>query len=418
MAAPSMPRFCRIRLGVLVLVSALASPSTARVSVESTGTVNADTSVLQENTLRVQELNEITQLEGPAAVRFGVDGPFGGLAQDEFRRRVLMPPRAPVNHPSRRYRRLENASNATLLPSSFDWRTKGAVTPVKNQGYLGTCWAFSTVENLEGQLYLQSGNLTPLSVEQLVECDGLADPSRGYADCGEFGGWPYLAYEYLRTVGGIFTDNEFPYCSGIPYGDPGNCMPCMPPGYSTKFCGNHSDLYCKPGTTKGQRNGGLCSKRGGFAADVADWQAISPDEAEIKRHLVEVGPLSAALNAALLQFYYGGVYNPYDFLCDPDSLDHAVLLVGYGTEDGVEYWIVKNSWGPEWGEDGYFRIARGTGKCGINTAVTTGLLRKSSGRVDEHGTPGGADGGEPPFGAHRHHLQPPNGETAYEEAVL
>jgi hypothetical protein len=83
---------------------------------------------------------------------------------------------------------------------------------------------------------------------------------------------------------------------------------------------------------------------------VADWQAISPDEAEIKRHLVEVGPLSAALNAALLQFYYSGVYNPYDFLCDPDSLDHAVLLVGYGTEDGVEYWIVKNSWGPEWGE--------------------------------------------------------------------
>jgi hypothetical protein len=70
------------------------------------------------------------------------------------------------------------------------------------------------------------------------------------------------------------------------------------------------------------------------------------------------------------------------------------------------------------GEDGYFRIARGTGKCGINTAVTTGLLRKSSGRVDEHGTPGGADGDEPPFGAHRHHLQPPNGETAYEESVL
>jgi len=107
--------------------------------------------------------------------------------------------------------------------------------------------------------------------------------------------------------------------------------------------------YCKRGTTKGQVKGGLCHQKDGRVAQVSDWQAISMDEAEIQRHLVEVGPLSAALNAALLQFYYGGIYNPYDYFCDPDSLDHAVLIVGYGSEGGTDYWIVKNSWGPAWG---------------------------------------------------------------------
>ncbi len=84
------------------------------------------------------------------------------------------------------------------------------------------------------------------------------------------------------------------------------------------------------------------------------------------------GPLSVALNAEMLQFYHKGVFNP--ILCNPKNLDHAVLLVGWGKEDSKLYWIVKNSWGPSWGEQGYFRILRGKGTCGINTQVTTAVL--------------------------------------------
>lgn len=109
-------------------------------------------------------------------------------------------------------------------------------------GFLGSCWAFSTAENLEGQLFLSKGILEPLSVEQLIECDASADATHDHADCGEFGGWPYLAYDFLTRSGGIFSEKDFPYCSGIPYGEAGNCLPCMPSDYSKALCGNHKDL--------------------------------------------------------------------------------------------------------------------------------------------------------------------------------
>ena len=103
---------------------------------------------------------------------------------------------------------------------------------------------------------------------------------------------------------------------------------------------------------------------------IDDWMAISTNETDIAADLVTIGPLSIAMNAETLQFYSSGVYNPSR--CNPDTLDHAVLLTGFGT-DSADYWTVKNSWGDTWGEGGYFRIIRGTGACGINTAVTTGL---------------------------------------------
>jgi cathepsin F len=90
------------------------------------------------------------------------------------------------------------------------------------------------------------------------------------------------------------------------------------------------------------------------------------------KFLVSTGPLSVLMNAETLSYYKSGIYSPQ--FCDPESLDHAVLLVGYGSENGVDYWRVKNSWGSSWGEEGYFRIIRGEGKCGINTAVTTGYV--------------------------------------------
>ena len=110
--------------------------------------------------------------------------------------------------------------------------------------------------------------------------------------------------------------------------------------------------YCNASTTKGQVPGGLCEDMSDAVAQVADWKAVGPDEGDIKEQLAAVGPLSTAINAALLQFYWYGIYDPYDYLCDPEALDHAVLLVGYGAEDGKDFWTVKNSWGASWGAGG------------------------------------------------------------------
>eukprot|EP01017_Pseudomicrothorax_dubius_P012186 TRINITY_DN1483_c0_g1_i2.p1 TRINITY_DN1483_c0_g1~~TRINITY_DN1483_c0_g1_i2.p1 ORF type:complete len:103 (+),score=21.91 TRINITY_DN1483_c0_g1_i2:111-419(+) len=101
---------------------------------------------------------------------------------------------------------------------------------------------------------------------------------------------------------------------------------------------------------------------------------ISTDEGVIAETLVNTAPLSVALNATPLQFYVKGVFNPV--FCNPKNLNHGVLIVGYGiSSGGIPFWIVKNSWGTKWGEQGYFRIKRGAGKCGINTYVITANIK-------------------------------------------
>lgn len=99
---------------------------------------------------------------------------------------------------------------------------------------------------------------------------------------------------------------------------------------------------------------------------------LDQDEKVIAATLATTGPLSAAVNASWFQFYSGGIMNPW--LCNPKSLDHGITLVGYGTEGSTDYWIIKNSWNSSWGEKGYCRLHRGSGKCGINTNVCTATL--------------------------------------------
>ena len=95
------------------------------------------------------------------------------------------------------------------------------------------------------------------------------------------------------------------------------------------------------------------------------------DENDLKQMLYENGPFAIAMNATPLQFYFGGIFNPWSFLCNPKGLNHGVLLVGYGVEGDKPYWIIKNSWGASWGEKGYFRIIAGKGACGVNTFVVS-----------------------------------------------
>jgi cathepsin F len=384
--------------------------------------VPSEADVLASNAALVEELNR-----GSSSSVFALNE-FRHLSPEQFARQRLMRKRRPPPPSAMAAHRLvlpPKEERGAPLPDSFDWRDSGAVTSVKDQGSVGTCWAFSTAGNLEGQHFLRSGQLRNLSVEQFVECDASDDPDGlggyGCADCGVFGGWPYLAYDYAKGAGGVYATEDWDYCVSPPRGSPlEQCWPCMPTGYSMSDCGSHVDFYCNANTTQGQGAGGLCTRSSGGSSsqgggkgggeggegagggggtgaggaaswrgespevvvEVSGWGAVSANETEMAAALVETGPLSVLLNAEKLQFYKSGVYAPSR--CPPEDLDHAVLVVGYGVEpsnatataasSGTPYWIVKNSWGSSWGESGYFRIVRGEGACGINTAVTSATV--------------------------------------------
>ena len=184
---------------------------------------------------------ELNAAYGPGA-EFSLDeSPFAALTFEEFAG-ARMPKMA--RRPARAAGLLAESSPRSLpaSPPSWDWRTAPtkAVTSVKDQGAMGSCWAFSAVGNVEGQRALASkgADLEDLSVEQLVECDngeGVRATDGGeYGDCGVFGGWPFLAYQYWIKAGGVRTEKQMPTCSGIPYGQPGACIPCMPKHYNKR----------------------------------------------------------------------------------------------------------------------------------------------------------------------------------------
>lgn len=221
-------------------------------------------------------------------------------------------------------------TNLKDLPDAFDWRQHGLVTPVKDQGACGSCWAFSAVQNVEGQWAKAGKGLTPLAPQQVVDCD------TKLGDMGCNGGWPSHAYEYMISTGGLEAEASYPY-EGV-------------------------DDTCRFDSAK-------------VVAKISSYVNVTQDVNAIQQALYEIGPLSVALDANVLQYYIGGIVEP--ITCGT-QLDHAVLLVGWETSRDLlvfkqPVWIVKNSWGPSWGEAGYFRIVRtgGVGSCGINTAVTS-----------------------------------------------
>ncbi|UYV60943.1 hypothetical protein LAZ67_1002894 [Cordylochernes scorpioides] len=206
------------------------------------------------------------------------------------------------------------------LPSSLDWRSKGYVTEVKDQGYCGSCWAFSTTGGLEGQHYRKTGKLVSLSEQNLVDC------STKTHGCN--GGYMRDAFEYIMKNGGINTEESYPYM-----------------GYTDNCHYNKSNIGA---TCKG-------------------YKRINQDEESLKQALAAVGPISIAIDASgNFQEYKGGVYNNPDCGNAIGSLNHGVLLVGYGQENGMDYWLVKNSWGDSWGENGYIKMSRNkNNQCGI-----------------------------------------------------
>lgn len=217
-------------------------------------------------------------------------------------------------------------------PSSKDWRNDGAVTPIKDQANCGSCWAFSATGNMEGAYYVAHGELPLISEQQLVDCehDCMTYPGTTQKVCDEGcnGGLMPNAFTYAIREG-MMTEDDYPY-KGV-------------------------DQTCKYDASKVKYH-------------FSDWKFIEDNEDAMVAALNTVGPLSVALDATYWSFYSGGIY---DSSCSTSRMNHGVLLVGYGEQNGTKYWIVKNSWGKSWGENGYIRLIRGKNKCGINNFVCT-----------------------------------------------
>lgn len=213
----------------------------------------------------------------------------------------------------------------TDLPDQVDWRTEGYVTPVKDQGQCGSCWSFSTTGSLEGQHFRKTGKLVSLSEKNLMDCD------KGNDGCD--GGFPSRAFEYIIKNKGIDTEESYPYEPEV-----GRC----------EF------------------------KRQDVGANEVSCMAIkSESEQDLQSAVATQGPISVGIDASQssFQFYRSGVYEESD--CSTTQLDHAVLVVGYGSENDQPYWLVKNSWSTSWGMDGYIRMARNEGNmCGIATKAS------------------------------------------------
>ncbi|PIA37395.1 hypothetical protein AQUCO_03000173v1, partial [Aquilegia coerulea] len=274
--------------------------------------------IFKENVKRIEALNRA----GNRTYTLSVNA-FADQTNDEFKAarngyKGLCSPANPTDASSFRY------ENVTAVPSSMDWRKKGAVTPVKDQGQCGSCWAFSAVAAMEGVTQLKSGKLISLSEQELVDCD-----TKG-VDQGCQGGEMDDAFDFIQHNKGLATETTYPY-----KGVDSTC--------NTKEAASH-------------------------AAQISGHEDVPANSEIALLKAVASQPIAVAIDAGGLdfQFYSSGVFTGQ---CGTD-LDHGVAAVGYGvSDDGMKYWLVKNSWGVGWGESGYIRMERDIsakgGLCGI-----------------------------------------------------
>jgi len=258
---------------------------------------------------------------------------FSDLSREEFKTKILMKNKIITLEENR-----NKPSDQVLVPKSiptapqtYDWRALGAVTPVKDQGQCGSCWAFSVTENVESAWILKghgSNSTVDLAPQQIVDCDT--------TDEGCNGGDPPTAYAYLMSAGGLEPEADYPYTA-----EDGSCS----------F--NKNDV----------------------AATISNWKYATSGYSEtlLQQNLLSWGPLSICVDAEYWQDYSGGVMT-WEECAWVNELDHCVELVGYDSTGSTPHWIVRNSWGTDWGVEGYILLEMWKDTCGLTYEATSSVI--------------------------------------------
>jgi len=230
------------------------------------------------------------------------------------------------------------AESISDLPESVDWKERGVMTSVKDQGSCGSCWAFAATALVESYVAIETDKLEVLSTQQMTSCTPNPLECGGYGGC--FGALAQLGFGYVQLFGQT-TEESYPYVSG-------------------STCNTERCSYDLTGKAP--------------VAGITGYNTLPSNNMEaVMQHLAEVGPLAVSVAAHEWGMYESGVFDgcSYDENID---LSHAVVLAGYGTDplEG-DYWLVRNSWGESWGEDGYIRMRRDSDlNCGVNTSPSHG----------------------------------------------
>jgi len=284
--------------------------------------------IFLENMKTMKALNELN----PKAT-FGVNG-FADMTAAEFK----VYHSADAHYKASAAKRGEEVEEKVAAGKSVDWRKRGAVTHVKNQAQCGSCWSFSTTGGIEGQWFLAGHKLVSLSEQELVSCDTI--------DSGCKGGIMQNAFHWLLSEknGSIVTAASYPYVSGE-----GQVPAC-------DCCGDKK-----------------------FGAQISGFVNVKKTEQAMGDWVYANGPLSIAVDASSWKMYSGGIMTN----CASKQVDHGVLIVGFNDAAETPYWIVKNSWGPGWGEEGYIRVEKGTDQCLITYDPTSSVVSSHHGPTNQ-----------------------------------
>ncbi|OIW19233.1 hypothetical protein TanjilG_20358 [Lupinus angustifolius] len=276
--------------------------------------------IFQRNLLYINEKN--AKRKSLLQYHLGLNK-FADMSPEEFKKTYLHEIEKPSKWDNKKVHDDEDDESCENLPSSVDWREKGAVTEVRDQGNCQSHWAFSVTGAIEGLHKIITNKLVPLSVQELVDCD---PASKGCA-----GGYYFNAFGYVINNGGIDTEADYPYIA----------------------------------------KNGTCKENANKAVSIDNLLVLDGSE-EALLCRASKQPVSVSLDATGLQSYTGGIYDGEFCSKDSRNTNLVVLIVGYGSEDGEDYWIVKNSWGKGWGDKGYLLLKRNVssewpyGVCGIN----------------------------------------------------